>query len=120
MDVFKQRIEIEYIKKIKSKQATIGIVGLGYVGLPLAQAFCQGGIKLVGFDIDQKKIDMLIARKSYSYIKHIADKVIHRMRADELFQVTTDFSQDCKCRCRSSSAFRRHCQSMESLILGLF
>ena len=79
------------LEKIKSKQAVIGIVGLGYVGLPLAQAFCQQGIKVVGFDIDQEKIDLI--EKGQSYIKHIGDNVIQSMRADELFQVTTDFSK---------------------------
>ena len=79
------------LAKIKSKQATIGIVGLGYVGLPLAQAFCQKGVKTVGFDIDQKKIDAIEAGRSY--IKHIGDDVIQKMRADKLFEVTTDFAQ---------------------------
>ena len=66
------------LEKIKSKQAVIGIVGLGYVGLPLAQAFCQQGIKVVGFDIDQEKIDLI--EKGQSYIKHIGDEVIETMR----------------------------------------
>ncbi|MBL69986.1 MAG: UDP-N-acetyl-D-glucosamine dehydrogenase, partial [Rhodobiaceae bacterium] len=79
------------LEKIKSKQATIGIVGLGYVGLPLAQAFCRQGVKTVGFDIDQKKIDEIEAGRSY--IKHIGDHVIQKMRADDLFDVTTDFTQ---------------------------
>lgn len=79
------------LEKIKSKQATIGIVGLGYVGLPLAQAFCRQGIKTVGFDIDQKKIDAIEAGRSY--IKHIGDDVIQKMRADALFDVTTNFAK---------------------------
>ena len=79
------------LEKIRSKQATIGIVGLGYVGLPLAQAFCRQGVKTVGFDIDQKKIDKIEAGRSY--IKHIGDDVIQKMRADKLFDVTTDFAQ---------------------------
>ena len=79
------------LEKIKSKQATIGIVGLGYVGLPLAQAFCQQNIKTVGFDIDQKKIDAIAA--GHSYIKHIGDNVIQKMLADRLLDVTTDFAQ---------------------------
>lgn len=66
-------------------------MGLGYVGLPLAWAFCRQGVKTVGFDIDQKKIDKIEAGRSY--IKHIGDDVIQKMRADELFDVTTDFAQ---------------------------
>ena len=79
------------LDKIKSKQAVIGIVGLGYVGLPLARAFCQQGIKVVGFDIDQEKIDEIEAGRSY--IKHIDDDVIQKMCADELFDVTTSFAK---------------------------
>ena len=79
------------LEKIKSKQAVIGIVGLGYVGLPLAQAFCQEGIKVVGFDIDQEKIDLI--EKGQSYIKHIGDEVIGTMRAGGLFDVTSNFAK---------------------------
>ena len=79
------------LEKIKSKQAVIGIVGLGYVGLPLARAFCHQKIQVVGLDIDQKKIDMIESGRSY--IKHIDDDAIKEMRADGLFTVTTDFSQ---------------------------
>ena len=77
--------------KIKAKQAVIGIVGLGYVGLPLARAFCQKNIQIIGFDIDQEKIDTI--EKNQSYIKHIGDDAIKEMRADGLFNVTTDFAQ---------------------------
>ena len=79
------------LEKIKSKQAVIGIVGLGYVGLPLARAFCQQGINVVGFDIDQEKIDLI--ERGLSYIKHISNEVIEQMRSGDLFQVTTDFSK---------------------------
>ncbi|MDG2495614.1 MAG: nucleotide sugar dehydrogenase [Alphaproteobacteria bacterium] len=79
------------LEKIKSKQAVVGIVGLGYVGLPLAQAFCQQGINVVGIDIDQEKIDLIEQGKSY--IKHISNEVIHTMRSGGLFQVTSDFSE---------------------------
>ena len=79
------------MEKIKAKQAVIGIVGLGYVGLPLARAFCQQNIQIIGFDIDQEKIDTI--EKNQSYIKHIGDDAIKEMRADGLFNVTTDFAQ---------------------------
>ena len=79
------------LDKIKSKQAIIGIVGLGYVGLPLACAFCQQNIHVVGFDIDQEKINTI--EKNQSYIKHIGDDAIKEMRADGLFNVTTDFAK---------------------------
>ena len=79
------------LEKIKLKQGVIGIIGLGYVGLPLAQAFCQHGIKVIGFDIDQEKIDLIEQGKSY--IKHISDEVVRVMRSDGLFDVTSDFQK---------------------------
>lgn len=82
---------MEKLERIKSKQAVIGIVGLGYVGLPLAQAFCQQNIKVIGFDIDQEKIDLI--ERGQSYIKHISNEVIEGMRSGHLFQVTCDFSK---------------------------
>ena len=79
------------LEKIKSKQAVIGIVGLGYVGLPLARAFCQQNINVVGFDIDKQKIDLI--EQGQSYIKHISNEAIEQMRSGDLFEVTTDFSK---------------------------
>ncbi|EMI53594.1 nucleotide sugar dehydrogenase [Rhodopirellula sallentina] len=80
-----------FIDKIKNRQATIGIVGLGYVGLPLAIAFAEGGFNTVGFDIDGKKTREINAGRSY--IKHIgADTISDRVRAGKL-AATTDFSQ---------------------------
>ena len=79
------------LEKIKSKQAIIGIVGLGYVGLPLAQAFCRKNVKVVGFDIDQAKVDKI--ERGQSYIKHISDDAIRSMSKDGLFIATTDFSK---------------------------
>lgn len=55
--------------KIQSKQALIGVIGLGYVGLPLISAFANAGFRTMGFDVDQTKVDKLNAGKSY--IKHI-------------------------------------------------
>ena len=47
----------ETLKKLENKQGIVGIVGLGYVGLPLARAFCAKNISTVGFDIDGQKIE---------------------------------------------------------------
>jgi len=57
------------LEKIQSKQAQIGIIGLGYVGLPLVIAFHQAGFRVTGFDLDQQKVDLLAV--GTSYIKHI-------------------------------------------------
>ena len=62
------------LQKIKEKGAHIGIIGLGYVGLPLAIEFCKAGFSVTGLDIDQEKIDLLSQGKSY--IKHISDNFL--------------------------------------------
>jgi UDP-N-acetyl-D-glucosamine dehydrogenase len=79
------------LKKIKSKQAIIGIIGLGYVGLPLSKSFTNQSIKVIGFDIDEAKITSLDQGKSY--IKHISNDAIAEMKDGNLFQPTSEFSK---------------------------
>ncbi|MDN3511631.1 MAG: nucleotide sugar dehydrogenase [Candidatus Jettenia sp.] len=76
-------------EKIKNKQALIGIIGLGYVGLPLAIEFCRVGFHVTGFDTDERKIELL--KQGNSYIKHIDGSRITDNRSR--FSVTTDFSK---------------------------
>ena len=78
------------LNKIKNKQAAIGVIGLGYVGLPLVIEFCKAGFPVTGLDIDKKKIDML--SQGQSYIKHIPDESICLLTKDGKFQGSTDFS----------------------------
>jgi len=59
---------MDLLSKIENKQAVIGVVGLGYVGLPLLMEFVEKSYKTLGFDIDEKKVEKLNAGKSY--IKH--------------------------------------------------
>ncbi len=66
------------LAKIESRQVRVGIIGLGYVGLPLARAFCDGGIEVLGFDVDATKVAKL--RRGESYIGHIPDSTIRLMR----------------------------------------
>ena len=54
------------LEKIQDKTALVGVVGLGYVGLPLIHAFIRGGLKCIGYDIDQKKIDSILDKISDS------------------------------------------------------
>src|ERR671913_481788 len=56
---------MELLKKIESKQAKLGVIGLGYVGLPLAVEFARAGFSVVGYDVDQKKVAELLAGRSY-------------------------------------------------------
>ncbi len=65
---------MELIEKIKSKDAQIGIIGLGYVGLPIVIEFCKEGFKVTGFDIDSEKIELL--KQGKSYIKHVSSLLL--------------------------------------------
>ena len=78
------------LQKIKDKKAQVGVIGLGYVGLPLVCEFCKAGFSVIGLDIDQAKIDMLNQGKSY--IKHISEEKIHPLTLDGKFLGSTDFS----------------------------
>lgn len=80
----------ELIEKLKSKKAVIGIVGLGYVGLPLTLRYCEVGYKVVGFDIDGSKVEAL--KRGESYIEHISAAAIGKAVADR-FDPTSDFSR---------------------------
>lgn len=84
-----------FVKRIKDKQAVVGIVGLGYVGLPLSLTFAQGGFKVIGLDIDASKIVQLRAGKSY--IRHIGDTLIGPHTQSGRFVPTDDFSAVGQC-----------------------
>lgn len=71
--------------KIESRTACVGIIGLGYVGLPLAWAFSESGFRVLGFDTDPKKVVSL--QEGNSYIGHITNEVIRGMRANR-FEAT--------------------------------
>ncbi|MCY2967624.1 MAG: nucleotide sugar dehydrogenase, partial [Planctomycetota bacterium] len=79
------------ISRLENKTATVGVVGLGYVGLPLVNLCHKKGFQVVGFDIDQRKVDSLKAGRSY--IGHIPDSRVQELVADGRFQPTTDFSK---------------------------
>ena len=77
--------------KIAEKTALIGVVGLGYVGLPLIDAFFNAGFASLGFDVDDKKVDALNAGKSY--IAHIDDTKIQSWVEANKLEATTDMSR---------------------------
>jgi UDP-N-acetyl-D-glucosamine dehydrogenase len=79
---------MDLIKKIESLESRIGVIGLGYVGLPLVIEFCKEGFDVVGFDIDKSKIDSL--KDGKSYIKHIDASELTNGKGE--FVPTTDFS----------------------------
>lgn len=86
------KLENEIIyEKIKNKSALVGVVGLGYVGLPLALRFAESGFSVLGFDIDANKIQSL--DNGQSYIKHISGAVVAKAVAAGKLNATVDFSR---------------------------
>jgi UDP-N-acetyl-D-glucosamine dehydrogenase len=82
------------ITKIKNKSAVIGLVGLGYVGIPLALRFIEEGFKVVGFEIDTAKVNDLNC--GLSYIEHIPSVKI-KSAVEKGFRATEDFSEAKEC-----------------------
>jgi UDP-N-acetyl-D-glucosamine dehydrogenase len=78
-------------QKFADKSAVVGIVGLGYVGLPLVLAYANAGFRAVGFDIDAQKKESLLAGESY--IKHIPSAQVSAALAAGKLDATTDFSR---------------------------
>jgi len=76
------------LERIASRSCTVGVIGLGYVGLPLIDAFVARGIRAVGFDIDPAKIAALNAGRSY--IKHVSGDKVAQWRSRGLFEATAD------------------------------
>jgi len=76
---------------IRTKQATIGVIGLGYVGLPLVRAFTACGFRCLGFDVDQSKIDKLKAGESY--IRHIDSAALAQLVQERKFEPTADLGR---------------------------
>ncbi len=78
-------------ERIRSGNALVGVVGLGYVGLPLIDAFVSRGFSALGFDVDSKKVESL--NNGSSYIAHINSSRIAAWRQDDRFEATTDLSR---------------------------
>ncbi len=85
------RREKEFLKKIDDRTAVVGVVGLGYVGLPLILTFAEAGFPTLGLDVDQAKVDAL--RSGRSYIAHMPDERIQKAADAGLLTVTADFAR---------------------------
>ena len=78
-------------EKIRNRTAKIGVVGLGYVGLPLISAFVKSGFQAIGYDIDERKVNALKAGQSY--IKHIQAETIQEWNELQQFEATADMQR---------------------------
>jgi UDP-N-acetyl-D-glucosamine dehydrogenase len=79
------------IKKINDKNAIIAVVGLGYVGLPLAVEKAKAGYKVIGFDIQQSRVDMV--NNGENYIGDVVDADLEKMVKDGMIKATTDYQK---------------------------
>jgi len=82
------------IDKIESREARIGVIGLGYVGLPLALCFSESGFDVCGFESDREKVGFL--ERGVSYLRHISDKRIARALKENML-VTDEYSLASRC-----------------------
>jgi UDP-N-acetyl-D-glucosamine dehydrogenase len=81
--------------KINNGSAVVGVIGLGYVGLPLLNAFHHAAHRVIGFDVDTKKIQML--KKGENYLKHLGETLFKPMLASGRFDATSDASRMGEC-----------------------
>jgi UDP-N-acetyl-D-glucosamine dehydrogenase len=77
--------------KLDNHTATVGVIGLGYVGLPLMRAFWSAGMPVIGFDVDPEKIRMLKAGQTY--LKHFGESFVTTMAKSDRFDATDDFAR---------------------------
>lgn len=79
------------ISRFESRDATVAVIGLGYVGLPTARAFHDAGFRVVGFDIDENKVESL--RRAEPYIHHLGQAMHEELAASERFAPTSDLAR---------------------------
>ena len=76
------------LQKIQDRKATVGIIGLGYVGLPLAVEFAKGGFKVIGYDVSERVVRGLMEGRSH--IQDVSSSDIAKLVKQKLFEATTD------------------------------
>ena len=84
-----------FLKKIEARSAHIGVIGQGYVGLPLGLVFCDAGFKVTGFDLDDNKVNKL--NQGLSYIKHIGTDWVKANVDSGRFSATSSFDELANC-----------------------
>ncbi|HVG17792.1 MAG TPA: nucleotide sugar dehydrogenase [Blastocatellia bacterium] len=85
------RMRAELLSKIIERRAVIGVIGLGYVGLPLAVEFGRGGMTVIGFDLDESRIETINGGRSY--IPDVPTEMVQALVEREKLSATTDFSR---------------------------
>ena len=78
----------QLMERIESRTARIGIVGLGYVGLPLSKALLENGYSVIGFDVDRRKIDAIAEGRNY--IQHLGDEFFQMLKTSDRFEAGDD------------------------------
>ena len=78
------------IAKLSDKSLTMGVIGMGYVGLPLAVTMAKAGFRTYGFDLQESKVNRI--NRGENYIGDVTDEELRRVVTDGVFQATTDFS----------------------------
>lgn len=78
------------LKKIENREIRVGVVGLGYVGLPLAVEKAKAGFRTTGFDVQSQKVDMV--NEGHNYIGDVVDRDLEKLVQNEMLSATTDFS----------------------------
>jgi UDP-N-acetyl-D-glucosamine dehydrogenase len=81
--------------KIQNRSAVVGVVGMGYVGLPLAHAFWSARFKVIGFDVDPQKVEQLNAGKNY--LRHLGEDFVAEMSKTDRFTATVDSVRMAEC-----------------------
>lgn len=81
----------QFLAQVADRSLVVGVIGLGYVGLPLSAAFVDAGFTVLGFDVDPAKIDAI--SRGQSYLQHLGPDLIARMNATGRFSATTDVSR---------------------------
>ena len=83
-------MSIELLSRLNERRAVVGVIGLGYVGLPLAVEFARGGLKVIGFDLDQSRVDSI--NDGRSYIPDVPTEMVAALIERGKLSATTDFS----------------------------
>ena len=84
-------------QKILDRTVTLGVVGLGYVGLPLAVEKAKAGFQVIGFDVQSQKVDMVNAGQNY--IGDVVDSDLEKIVKEGFLRATTDFASVASCDC---------------------